>query len=148
MVTEKCKFLVDVARKLDMIVVCDDVYNLLYYGDDKNPPARLFSYDNPKDEDYKGGNIVSNGSFSKILAPGFRVGWLEAPQRVVTKLKKSGLLQSGGSVNNVMFGIIQSIIELGKMEKHLDWYIQVYKVKYILGKHYRMNFILVTKNIL
>lgn len=139
MITEKCKSLVEVVRKLDMVVVCDDVYNLLYYGNDENPPARLFSYDDPRDENYKGGNIISNGSFSKILAPGFRVGWLEAPQRIVTKLKQSGILQSGGSVNNVMFGIVQSLIELGKMEKHLDWYNQIYKVNYNSIRNYYLK---------
>lgn len=63
------------------MVVCDDVYNLLYYGDASFPPKRLFVYDSEADEDYRG-NVVSNGSFSKILAPGIRVGWLELPPRL------------------------------------------------------------------
>jgi hypothetical protein len=31
-------------------------------------------------------------------------------------------------VNNVMFGIIESLLELGLAEKHLNWYRGIYKV--------------------
>ena len=34
------------------------------------------------DIDYKG-NVVSVGTFSKIFGPGVRVGWMEAPERVL-----------------------------------------------------------------
>ncbi|KOX72630.1 hypothetical protein WN51_01843 [Melipona quadrifasciata] len=77
---ESCKRLVEIARINSLLVVCDDVYNLLHYGDGL-PPRRLFSYDQPTDPEYKGGNIVSNGSFSKILSPALRFGWIEcSPQ--------------------------------------------------------------------
>ena len=58
---EKCKRLVKLARKYDLLIICDDVYNILNYKDDeKNPgafqpsPPRLYSYDNKSDPDYKG----------------------------------------------------------------------------------------------
>lgn len=68
---ENSRKLVKIARDNGIVVCCDDVYNLLYYGEG-NPPHRLFYYDNPKDSGYKGGNIISNGSFSKILSPAVR----------------------------------------------------------------------------
>ena len=48
-------------------------------------PAFHLSSCSRGDPDYKG-NVVSNATFSKIFSPGNRIGWLEAPQRVVNKL--------------------------------------------------------------
>ncbi|KAL6447712.1 hypothetical protein ACFW04_000106 [Cataglyphis niger] len=79
---DQCKRLVEIAQNNSIVIVCDDVYNLLYYGQGL-PPQRLFSYDDPKDSNYKGGNIVSNCSFSKILAPAIRFGWIECSPRIV-----------------------------------------------------------------
>ena len=48
-------------------------------------PALHLSSCSRGDPDYKG-NVVSNATFSKIFSPGNRIGWLEAPQRVVNKV--------------------------------------------------------------
>lgn len=58
---------------------------MLHYADDTKP-RRLIALDDPLDEDYRG-TVVSNGSFSKIFAPGVRVGWIEAPAWVVEVLE-------------------------------------------------------------
>ena len=78
----------EIARNNSIVVACDDVYNLLYY-EQGFPPQRLFSYDDPQDSNYKGGNIVSNCSFSKILSPAIRFGWLECSARIVNIVKTS-----------------------------------------------------------
>lgn len=74
-----CEGLIKLARKYDILITCDDVYNILYYKDEK-APKRLFAYDQVSDKDFKG-NVISNVSFSKILGPGVRLGWLELPKR-------------------------------------------------------------------
>ena len=78
-----CRKLIILSRKYDFLVLCEDVYNMLSYKANYVPP-RLFAYDNETTdaEDYKG-NIISNGTFSKIFAPGLSVGWLECPPRCV-----------------------------------------------------------------
>lgn len=84
---------VRVAQSLGFLVACDDVYNLLHYGAGA-APRRLHSLERslappagaagPRRR-----HVVSNGSFSKILAPGVRVGWLEAPADLVQQLRTS-----------------------------------------------------------
>lgn len=82
----KSNTLVELSRKYNFLIACDDVYNLLdYTGDDKVP--RLFALDHSGDAGYKG-NIISNGSFSKILSPGVRVGWIECPKWAWDALEK------------------------------------------------------------
>lgn len=85
---ESCKHLIDIARKNSIMVACDDVYNLLYYGHGF-PPHRLFFYDDPTDPEYKGGNVVSNGTFSKILSPAIRFGWMECSPRIANIFRSS-----------------------------------------------------------
>jgi DNA-binding transcriptional MocR family regulator len=83
-----CNALISLARKHDFLIVCDDVYNMLHYDDEKSP-KRLFAYDKDDDVNFKG-HVISNGTFSKILAPGTRVGWLECPPRITEEFKKNG----------------------------------------------------------
>jgi DNA-binding transcriptional MocR family regulator len=106
------------------LIACDDVYNLLAF--DNDPPKRLFAYDSLNDSDYKG-HVISNGTFSKILSPGCRVGWMECPPRIVEAFRNSGVLKSGGGISNYASGIISSIIELGLAEKQLEKCLNIYK---------------------
>lgn len=111
--------LVQIARQAGLLVFCDDVYNLLPYR--QLEYSRLKALDS-KDE----GCVISNGTFSKILAPGVRLGWLEAPPHLVKRLVQSGVLQSGGSQNNYVSGIVTSMLELKLVDQQLDKCIQVY----------------------
>ena len=56
---EKSKKLIALARKYDVLILCDDVYNLLHYGPDSKSPKRLFAYDNPKDQDFRVSSVQS-----------------------------------------------------------------------------------------
>ncbi|XP_055629355.1 uncharacterized protein LOC129770497 [Toxorhynchites rutilus septentrionalis] len=120
------KQLISLARSREILIACDDVYNLLCYkNSDLNPsvkqsPKRLFAYDiEDIDCDNWKGNIISNGSFSKILSPGIRLGWLECPPRCVAVFRTSGVLKSGGAANNYTAGVVSSMIQLGLAERHL-----------------------------
>lgn len=125
MVQGICKELVALSQEHDFLIACDDVYNLLTY-DSECPPKRLFAYDN---ETNSLGNVISNGSFSKIMSPGIRVGWMECPTRCVEVLHASGVLRSGGAVNNYSAGIIESLIDLGLAQRQLKIYQAVYKAR-------------------
>ncbi|XP_017136695.1 uncharacterized protein YER152C [Drosophila miranda] len=121
---EVCRGIVQLARKYDFIVVCDDVYNILHYGE--RPEARLLSYDVRSDPEYAG-HVISNCSFSKILGPGLRLGWLEVPPRIRPILEGSGLANSGGCFNNYTAGIVGSLFELNLAQKQIAHFHKTYK---------------------
>lgn len=85
--------MVEIARNNSILIVSEDVYNLLHY-EDGFPPHRLFFYDDPSEPNYKGGNVISNGSFSKILSPAIRFGWIESSPRIVHIFKTSYVIYS------------------------------------------------------
>ncbi|XP_071948031.1 2-aminoadipate transaminase-like isoform X2 [Antedon mediterranea] len=119
---EKCKALIRLARDNNILIICDDVYNLLCFEKNgnafKRAPPRLFQYDVKADDDYFG-NVVSNGSFSKVLAPGLRLGWFEAPKVVINQLLLDGRIQGGGSMNHYTSGIVASSLNTDLFSDHL-----------------------------
>jgi len=66
----------EICRSSGILVVEDNPYGLLYFDAPPPPPLRTL------DED----GVVYLGSFSKTLAPGFRVGWALAPHAIREKL--------------------------------------------------------------
>jgi DNA-binding transcriptional MocR family regulator len=85
--------LVRLAREFDALIICDDVYDFLYWpvvkshsGSQKPLKAavpRIVDVDAVLDggAERSGvdgfGNVLSNASFSKIVGPGVRTGWVE-----------------------------------------------------------------------
>lgn len=74
--------LVRLARKYDALIVTDDVYDMLQWSSSGKVlnsacQPRIVDIDRTLDDGPidQFGNAVSNGSFSKIVAPGCRTGW-------------------------------------------------------------------------
>lgn len=78
---EKRKRLLEWASRAQMLVVEDDPYGALYFEDTATAEDTR-----PMKADDEEGRVVYLSSFSKTLAPGFRVAWLVAPEAVVSKL--------------------------------------------------------------
>lgn len=116
--TERCKKVIELLRKHNILAFCDDVYNLLSYTDDRPPPQRLFAFDDKSNANYKG-NVISNGSFSKFLAPGLRLGWMEVPERVRKVLKTSAYASSGGCFNHYISCVVAVALQEGLVKDHL-----------------------------
>lgn len=92
--------LVRCAREFDALVVCDDVYDFLSFPADETKTQepqwrmdkailpRLVDLDRAMDDGPSRagadgfGNVVSNGSFSKIGGPGLRCGWIEGTEQL------------------------------------------------------------------
>ena len=103
--------LVTLSEKHDFLIVADEVYHLLDFGN--APPRPLASY-------VDSGRVLSVGSFSKICAPGLRVGWIQSSAAHLNTLITAGLLESGGGLNPFTSGIMHSLIELGLQNACVD----------------------------
>lgn len=110
---EKRKKLVALAKKYNFLLLCDEVYHLLTFPGIVPPPP-MVSFDP------EGTTVISLGSFSKILCPALRVGWIQTGKQILKKIADCGQLDSSGGVNPVSFGIVQKCIDLGLQDKHLD----------------------------
>ena len=100
-----------ISRDLGLMVVADEVYHPLAYAGAPPPPMAAFIRSAPA--------ILSLGSFSKILAPGLRLGWLQAAPSVIERLVGCGLLDSGGGFNPFTSGIVRSALELETVDRTL-----------------------------
>lgn len=107
---ERRQRLVDLATEHDFLLVADEVYHLLHYG--APPPAPLAAWTHT-------GQVLSIGSFSKILAPGLRLGWVQAAPELVQRFVRSGLVDSGGGLNPFTSNLVRVVLENGEQDRHL-----------------------------
>ncbi len=107
---ERRERLVEICRRHQVLLVADEVYHCLNY--DAVPPTSFGAY-------VDGGYVLVLGSFSKILAPGLRLGWVYADPRMVDRMTRSGLLDSGGGLNPFASGLVRSVLELDLLRPHL-----------------------------
>lgn len=102
----------------DFLIVADEVYQLLHYFDP--PPAALGTMTGK-------GNILSMGSFSKIMAPGLRLGWIQTSGKLMNQLLETGVINSGGSLNHYTSHVMRHAIELGLQDSWLQQLRETYR---------------------
>jgi 2-aminoadipate transaminase len=96
----KRRGLLDVASRHNLLIIEDDPYGDLYFGDDDAHLTRPIKTDDVE------GRVVYLSSFSKTLAPGFRVAWIAAPAALAAKLdvaKQAADLCTGSLDQRVVF---------------------------------------------
>ena len=99
--------LVRLAEERGWTILSDDVYQLLTFPAGTPPPEPLASFS---------ASVVSLGSFSKIFAPGLRLGWIHCrDEATVAKLKGCGTLTSGGSTNPYVANLVHRVMASGAM---------------------------------
>ena len=104
--------LVELAQQHGFLVVADEVYNLLHYGEP--PPPPIASFDTSEE-----GCVISLGSFSKILGPGLRTGWLQARPPIVRRFANAGLTISGGGLNHFTSTLVHAVLEQGMLQDNI-----------------------------
>lgn len=71
------KDLLDIASEYDFLIIEDDPYGEIFFEGDAILPIKSF--------DTKG-RVIYTSTFSKILAPGLRLGWVIASKEILNKL--------------------------------------------------------------
>ena len=102
--------LVRLAEQWGFWIVEDDVYRDLYFQDP--PPPSLFALAG-------GERVLRLGSFSKILAPGLRLGWVMGPPEAIQHLVRSGLKGNEGGANPLSCHIVYAFCRNGWLEPHI-----------------------------
>jgi DNA-binding transcriptional MocR family regulator len=93
------------------IIIADEVYQFLYFNGLNKPPKPLFYY---------GGNIISIGSFSKILSPSIRLGWIQTNPKLYKVIDDSGIMESGGALNAISSRIVEPLLVNGGLNTYLE----------------------------
>ena len=78
---ERRNAVLEMAVKHNTLIVEDDPYGYLYFGDAPPPSLLNLSATVPGSRDL----LVHCGSLSKVLSPGLRVGWMIAPAELLGK---------------------------------------------------------------
>lgn len=153
------KALVQLAQRRGLVVLADEVYHLLDWRAGGQRPPRMVCFDpafsaaataeadvhadSDSDPTYRNdysvdkdaaagqcGTVVSVSSFTKILAPGLRVGWVEAAPGLVAKLAASGYMISGGCVTAFMTeALLQHSLESSAADRALQGLCETYRMR-------------------
>jgi DNA-binding transcriptional MocR family regulator len=105
---EHKKEVVRLMEKHNVPLIEDDLYGDIYFGNHR--PITCKSFDDS-------GIVLWCGSFSKTLAPGYRVGWV-APGRFKEKIVRTKRYHTVAT-NTLAHEVIGSFLENGRYENHL-----------------------------
>ena len=111
--------IIDIARKYDILIVEDSPYRELRFEGEHQ--RMIYALDNT-------GHVISLGTFSKILAPGFRIGWVIAHEDIIEKFvvsKQTADLCTSSFVQK----IAALYIEKGFFDKNIGKIIELYREK-------------------
>lgn len=108
--------LIEKAAELDLPIVEDNPYGDLWF--DQAPPPPLSSHDPD--------NSIYLGSFSKVLAPGLRLGYVVAPASIMPKLLQA---KQAADLHTPTFNqrIVSEVLKDGFLNRHVPTIRALYK---------------------
>jgi 2-aminoadipate transaminase len=111
--------LVEVAHERELLVLEDNPYGLLRYEGD--PPPPLLSLDG-------GVYVMYLGTFSKILSPGIRLGWVVAPPPVLEKINlgKQAADLCTSTLSQLM---VQAYFEESRWRDYVESLTEIYRAR-------------------
>ena len=120
--------LLDLAGELDIPVIEDAAYAMLSF--EGEPPPPIMALEVARRGSVERARVIYCGTFSKVLSPGLRVGWIVAPTAIVRRLvliKQASDLNSATVNQMVMHHLAEAAFEtqVGRARAHYrqrrDW---------------------------
>lgn len=116
---EKRKAAYELAKKYGAVILEDNPYGDLRFAGENVPSIKTFDKD---------GIVIYTGTFSKILAPGLRVGYVVAPKEIIQKIVVCK--QVADVHTNIWAQVIcEKFLEEYDLEEHLAKIRKVYERK-------------------
>ncbi|MBU7564124.1 aminotransferase-like domain-containing protein [Pediococcus ethanolidurans] len=116
---EKRKQLIALANRYDVLILEDAPYRWLRYEGKSLPTLKSLDTQD---------RVIQLGSFSKILAPALRLGWLTASGEIFSRLKE---LKAGADLetSNLMIQTVNAYLSKYSLESHLTKLQKSYRIK-------------------
>lgn len=116
---DRRKHLLEIASDYSIPIIEDDPYGHLRYSGKKIPSLKSMDKD---------GMVIYLGTFSKILAPGFRLGYVAAREEVIEKLNlaKQALDLATSTISEY---IAEAYLSKGYLDRQLPKIIELYRKK-------------------
>lgn len=114
---ERRERIVALAQEFNVAIFEDDPYGDLQYSGEVIPPVRAL-YD----------QVLYFGTFSKIIAPGIRVGYVVAPDEVMAKLLSTREV-ADISNDRIMMKTVALALEDNFMDAHLERCRDLYRIR-------------------
>ena len=111
--------LVEVAHERELLVLEDNPYGLLRYEGEALPPLHALD---------RGVYTMYLGTFSKILSPGIRLGWVVAPPPVLEKINlgKQAADLCTSTLSQLM---VEAYFEQGRWRDYIDSLAEIYRAR-------------------
>lgn len=123
---QKRKQLADVLASHDLLLVEDDPYGEIRFDGEDLPPVKKFLPD----------NTVLLGTFSKTVAPGFRLGWAWARREIM-----DGLLEAKQAADFHSDNFAQQVMHRYLTDNDLDAHITILKAAYRKQRDFMLSVI-------
>ncbi|KAK4125429.1 PLP-dependent transferase [Parathielavia appendiculata] len=134
--------LIHLAREHDALIISDDVYDLLQWPVTSSPPPTSLvspsplppqtplpllsqidaslppSRHNPPGKNFS--HAISNASFSKLVGPGIRTGWIHGTADFAHGFSVTGTNRSGGAASQFAAAVVWRALSTGEIEEWVD----------------------------
>ena len=116
---EKRKKMIELANKFNVMILEDSPYREIRYEGEPIPSIKSLDTEN---------RVMFLGSFSKILCPGLRLGWVVAPAEVISKIS---MLKLASDTQNSTLNMhaVNRFMEKYDIDEHIEVLKATYKRK-------------------